>query len=84
MSHLKLVKAPYTVKTGHFLVKMWTNHRVQISRDWTGMTDEAIRDVFDEGFNESFNEYDVGELSDFEVESFDIEEAEEEDDDKTY
>ena len=66
-----------TVKTGRFLVNMWTNYHIEVERDWSGMTDEAIQEVFMDEFDESFDAYEGHEVSDLEVVSFDIEEVEE-------
>ena len=65
-----------TVKTGRFLVNMWTNYHIEIERDWSGMTDEAIQEVFMDEFDESFDAYEGHEVSDLEVVSFDIEHVE--------
>ena len=66
-----------TVKTGRFLVNMWTNYYIEIERDWSGMTDEAIQEVFMDEFDESFYAYEGHEVSDLEVVTFDVEDVEE-------
>jgi len=71
MSHLKLVKTPTTVKTGDLVVKVFST--VDLERDWTGMTDEAIEQVFKDWWTETFVQ--AEHMYDFEVESFDIEDG---------
>ena len=66
MSHLKLVKAPPTVKTAQLIVKVFS--KVDIERDWTGMTDEAIEQVFKDWWTETFDE--AEHMYDFDVECF--------------
>ena len=61
-----------TVKDASYHVEMWTNYHIEIERDWSGMTDEAIREVFDKEFDESFNEYSLPLDSELEIESVEL------------